>query len=552
MSDTIARKYTEIDNSFANTFFPAQAATNGTTIPRLPRDAGQLSISATGSLNFQGTGIFTPAAGGLGGLADISASQILVVDSTTAAALDALTPGSAAYDAALAAYLPGASVGGSQDVDVTGTSTSAVNVATGDQTFTTQTGLSFVPGQSIIVSGGSNNLSGELVSYNSTTGVIVVNVTHAAGSGSFANWTINATNWNPIVLAAGDLDNLGVESLLLGGSRQFAPNGVAITTTADEVVVANDVADPFVLPDIQLIAAPEVTSNIVAVAKGAPLTLDSAKVGTGQVIIAPGAMMEASGAVPAGDPTTYILSTTPQTPVPVAENAGTFIQYTPTAIATYYQEALANEFGYVRVSGDGLSTILGGNATYAGLPSGTINVNGGTVVLPLYAFGGTVAIGSGAKMSSDNSLTLFASGSGTIASGVSIAAQAAELKSTQISLGTDNYSLSGLVLDQTAIDGLAGVRILDLVSFGAINLYGDVSLGETDTATHQPILGSLTLDSAGVVAATAGASTFTAEQVTFQNSQGGSIAATPQIAGAILKVDASDVLDKNPRGPRPG
>ncbi len=118
-------------------------------------------------------------------------------------------------------------------------------------------------------------------------------------------------------------------------------------------------------------------------------------------------MIEASGAVPAGDPTTYILSTTAQPPVPISATIGTSIQYNPTDIQTYYQEGLANQFGYLRVSGDGLSTITGGSATYNGLPSGTINVSGGTVVLPQYALGGSTTIGSGAQISSDNSLTLF-------------------------------------------------------------------------------------------------------------------------------------------------
>ncbi len=128
--------------------------------PACRRMPASFRFAATGSLNFQGSGVFTPGTGGLGGLADISASQILVVDSSTANALDALVPGTAAYDAALAAYLHGASVGGAQDVDATATSTSAVTIATGNQTFTTQKNLTnFVPGQSIIVNGGSNNLS---------------------------------------------------------------------------------------------------------------------------------------------------------------------------------------------------------------------------------------------------------------------------------------------------------------------------------------------------------------------------------------------------------
>ena len=48
-----------------------------------------MSIVATQSLDFRGSGNFKPAAGGLGGLADISADQILVVDTATRDAIAA-------------------------------------------------------------------------------------------------------------------------------------------------------------------------------------------------------------------------------------------------------------------------------------------------------------------------------------------------------------------------------------------------------------------------------------------------------------------------------
>jgi hypothetical protein len=103
----------------------------------LPEDAGQLSIATISSLSFQGQGVFNHP-NGLGGLADISASQILVVDAATRDAINAGT-------ASVATYVPGGKVGGTADPE----------------------------------------------------------------------------SWTPIILAAGDLDRLGVESLLLGGTRSF-------------------------------------------------------------------------------------------------------------------------------------------------------------------------------------------------------------------------------------------------------------------------------------------------------------------------------------------
>ena len=296
MSDAVARKYSEIDNYYANSFFAAQAAASGSLAPRLPQDAGQLSIAASGSLSFHGTGDFTHP-NGLGGLADISADQILVVDDTTAAAI-------AAGSISAADYAPGTVlVGGDSDPD----------------------------------------------------------------------------NWDPIVLGADDLNRLGVESLLLGGSRSFQSDGIHFTAVASAVVVANDGNDPLVLPDIQLIAAPELDSNTTTSLVGAgSITLVSTISGTGQVIIAPNAVIEASGAVAAGEVSTYILSTTPQTP-PLATESGGSELYNINDVTGYYQGSAANQFGYVRISGGGLVTIEGGYATDAGVPA-SVSSSSNTVI----------------------------------------------------------------------------------------------------------------------------------------------------------------------------
>ena len=554
LPDAAARRYTEIDNYNANTFFATQAAANGTAVPRLPQDAGQFIIAATGSLNFQGTGNFAHP-NGLGGLADISANQILVVDNATAEAI-------AAGTIPVANYAPGTSlVGGASDPD----------------------------------------------------------------------------GWNPIVLGAGELNQIGVESLLLGGARSFQSDGVHFTAVASAVVVANE-NNPLVLPDIQLIAKPDVvTTNTIA---GSSVTVDSTKPGTGQVIIAPNAVVEASGPVAPGEPTIYWMSASTLKAVPVADALDN--EYNASDIQAYYQAVAANQIGYVRISGGGLVTMNRGNANYSGLPpagsdtsstgfsnwgggwsAGTditltasgkftsyaigqwlqvtgsgngqtltgfitaingnaltvqvfshsgsgastsariaimTDVGGAEVVLPnsanssAFAINGSVTVGGGARLISDNSLTLFASGSSILKSGVTISAQQAELKSTQINLGTDNYSLQGLVLDQAALDGLAGVNALTLISTGTINLYGGLSLGILNAATGQPVMGSLTLDSAGLVEmSTAGTATFTAEQVILQNSLGGTVTqTTAPVSGTALAINAIDVLGVNASGQTTG
>src|ERR1700733_15686105 len=66
-----------------------------------------------------------------------------------------------------------------------GTSTTAATVATGSQTFTTQSGLGYVSGQLMTVSetsNASNFMSGAVASYSGTT--LVLNGTTISGSGS--------------------------------------------------------------------------------------------------------------------------------------------------------------------------------------------------------------------------------------------------------------------------------------------------------------------------------------------------------------------------------
>jgi filamentous hemagglutinin family protein len=71
-------------SNLANTFFPASAAANNLSTPRLPIDAGQLVLNATGSMSVQGTLLSQAAPGGLGGEVDIaSAEPIYIVGPNT-------------------------------------------------------------------------------------------------------------------------------------------------------------------------------------------------------------------------------------------------------------------------------------------------------------------------------------------------------------------------------------------------------------------------------------------------------------------------------------
>src|SRR5262249_34122937 len=151
------------------------------------------------------------------------------------------------------------------------------------------------------------------------------------------------------------------ESLLLGGSRTFNTNGVLITASATEVVIANSTANPLRLPDVQLIASPNNPADIVLNTVnpggcGGALTLPSAKPGIGQVILAPGAVIQATGAVAPGAPTTYAFTSQIQKTPTLQSVGGVIPYYASQDIINYYKAALANEVAYVRLSGGGLVT----------------------------------------------------------------------------------------------------------------------------------------------------------------------------------------------------
>ena len=80
-----------------------------------------------------------------------------------------------------------------QLVATTATSATGLAVATGSRSLTTLAGKAWAIGSWVyIVSGSSvaNLMYGQVTAYNSVTGALTVNVTHASGSGTHADWVI--------------------------------------------------------------------------------------------------------------------------------------------------------------------------------------------------------------------------------------------------------------------------------------------------------------------------------------------------------------------------
>jgi filamentous hemagglutinin len=118
-SAKVVKVRAEYENSLANTFLPASAATNNVAVSRLPRDAGQLALSATQAMSLKGA-INAATSGGRGGLIDINSPVDIVISGAGAAG----EPGRLVLDAAELSAYTGASllIGGSRHNTAAGTS----------------------------------------------------------------------------------------------------------------------------------------------------------------------------------------------------------------------------------------------------------------------------------------------------------------------------------------------------------------------------------------------------------------------------------------------
>lgn len=109
-----------------------------------------------------------------------------------AAALDAAQQAAAAADSATAAANSVTSALNLSNTNAT--SSTSLSIATGSRNLTIETGKAIVAGQFVIVASTINPITnymfGQVSSYNSVTGALVVNVTIVNGSGTFNSWNV--------------------------------------------------------------------------------------------------------------------------------------------------------------------------------------------------------------------------------------------------------------------------------------------------------------------------------------------------------------------------
>lgn len=79
------------------------------------------------------------------------------------------------------------------------TSTTSLTVSNGAKTFTIGTGLSYTTQQDVTIAyDASNHMHAVVTSYDSATGVLVVDVQNHTGSGTYTSWTVNVGGSTPL------------------------------------------------------------------------------------------------------------------------------------------------------------------------------------------------------------------------------------------------------------------------------------------------------------------------------------------------------------------
>jgi hypothetical protein len=82
-------------------------------------------------------------------------------------------------------------------------STTSLTINNGNKTLTVGTGLSYTPTQNVTISyDASHHMHGEVLTYNSGTGVMTVDVNHNTGSGTYTAWVVNVGGVTPATSVA--------------------------------------------------------------------------------------------------------------------------------------------------------------------------------------------------------------------------------------------------------------------------------------------------------------------------------------------------------------
>jgi hypothetical protein len=175
------------------------SATAASTYQTLAGMSSYLTTSTAASTyqTLSGMSDYLAKAGNLAGLANTGTARTNLGLGSLAVVNDAPSDGSQ-YARKNAAW----------DVIISGdryltTSTTSNTVSNGNKTFTIGTGLSYTPTQNITISyNAANHMHGEVLTYNSGTGVLTVDINHHTGSGTYTAWVVNVGGVTPATSVA--------------------------------------------------------------------------------------------------------------------------------------------------------------------------------------------------------------------------------------------------------------------------------------------------------------------------------------------------------------
>lgn len=300
-----------------------------------------------------------------------------------------------------------------------------------------------------------------------------------------SSFTGNSAYNNYLILDADQLSNLGVESLLIGGTRTSAASGTLINATAQNLEIATDDAHALTGPDLLMVSLAPTSANPAV--KGLVVDANS-------VIVAKGTVSSSStdGLVFGADP--------------VAQ----FSTINNVSTLTGYSAGVSGDGSLLRVSNGGVISVTrhfvpGSYAPPDTTPTATAPVS--TVAL------GQLTIGSGVVLSG-NALTLDTSGNSNLAANAILAAKNYDLSGSIVSLGNVPTSVTtGLTVSQQLLASFAGADTVRLRSGSVLNVYGDASIGDASAP-----IGTLTLDGSGLYS-DGGTTKISATNVAFANSQ---------------------------------
>lgn len=164
-------------------------------------------------------------------------------------------------------------VGSAYALATNATSSTSVLIGTGSKSFTTQTNLGYQVGQTLrIANTSANYMTGDVTSYNTGTGALVMNITSVAGSGTFASWflsqsAVGASSAGTVSFTpAGNIAATNVQSAIqeLDTEKLSSAAGAVTSTNLASILTGATVGASGAVPVITYNAKGQITSTTTA------------------------------------------------------------------------------------------------------------------------------------------------------------------------------------------------------------------------------------------------------------------------------------------------